>query len=229
MITAIVKRISSVIKLIEIEKEAPETYTFKFELPKNSKWTPGAYAHFLSSDLQNGETVSKKLVRELSIMSHPDEKFIGFTTRIRQNPSEFKQTMLILKPDDEIRMFKIGNHYKNLKTEKPVVLISMGVGIATFRPIILEYLKSAPNLSITNINIDRTGSFIYRKELESLSTNYLKNVFVNSRTDLYTEINRCITHKDNNYYVVGSKEFNETIRDFLIKNNVSKNAILLDK
>ena len=229
MITTIIKRLSTQIKLIKLEKEANDTYTFKFAVPKNIKWTLGSYAHFVCSDLQNGVNFKKNLLRELSIMSYPDENFIGFTTRIRQNPSEFKRTMLNLKLGDEIRIFKIGNHFKNIETDKPIVFISMGVGIATFRPIILEHLKTSKGSSITNINIDRTGDFVYQQELEKLPEEKLRNVFVTNRGDLYNEIGQCITCKDNTYYVVGSKEFNETIRGFLLKNKVSKKAIFLDK
>lgn len=229
MITTIIKRISTQIKLIKLEKEAKDTYTFKFAVPETIKWTLGSYAHFVCSDLQNGEKFKKDLLRELSIMSHPDENFIGFTTRIRQNPSEFKRIMLNLKLGDEIRIFKIGNHFKNIETDKPIVFISMGVGIATFRPIILEQVKSSQNSAITNINIDRTGDFVYRQELEKLANDKLRNVFVTNRDNLYNEINQCITCKDNIYYVVGSKEFNITIRDFLLENNISKKAIVLDK
>ncbi|MRT92596.1 FAD-dependent oxidoreductase [Ancylomarina sp. 16SWW S1-10-2] len=229
MITTIIKRLSTQIKLIKLEKEAKDTYTFKFLVPPNIKWTLGSYAHFVCSDLQNGKKFKKDLLRELSIMSHPDENFIGFTTRIRENSSEFKSTMLNLKLGDEIRIFKIGNHLKNIETDKPIVFISMGVGIATFRPIIHEHMKSSKGSSITNINIDRTGDFVYQQELENLSKDKLKNVFVTNRSDLYNEINQCLDDEANTYYVVGSKEFNETTRNFLLKNKVSKKAVFLDK
>lgn len=230
MITTIIKRISTLIKLTELVKESPDTYTFKFAVPENIKWTAGGYAHFVSSDLQNGAKFNKGLLRELSIMSHPGENFIGFTTRIRQNPSEFKNTILNLKVGDEIRVFKIGNHFKKQEIDKPIVFISMGVGIATFRPLILEYLKNGPQtLPVTNINVDRTGNFIYQNELEALPAEKIENVFVTNRDDLYAEIKQCIDSSENTYYIVGSKEFNKTIGDYLLENNVSNKAIVFDK
>lgn len=230
MLTIIIKSISTRLKLIEIVKEAIETYTFKFEVPESVIWTPGSYAHFVSSDLQNGAKFKKDLLRELSIMSNPNEKFIGFTTRIRNNPSVFKQAMLKLKHGDEIRMFKIGNHMKNIKNDKPIVFISMGVGIATFRPLILDCLDNSSQTSfITNINIDRSGDFVYQKELEKLASNKLKNVFVCNRVDLYDNINKCIDNGENIYFIVGSNEFNNQIGDYLVEKNVSKDAIVFDK
>lgn len=229
MITKLVRHFSKPIKLIKIEKDAVDTYTFKFEAPEATKWEPGAYAHFLSSDLKKGAKFKKELVRELSIMSHPNENFIGFTTRIRQSPSDFKRIMLDLKPGDEIRFFKIGNHFKGQKMDKPIVLISMGVGIATFRPLILEYIaNSAQALPITNINIDRSGDFVYQEELENLPGNKLKNRFVTLRADLYKNINQCIESGENIYFVVGSKAFNKAIGDYLLEKNISKTAIVFD-
>ncbi|MGQ1908964.1 FAD-dependent oxidoreductase [Marinifilum sp. RC60d5] len=230
MITTIVKRISTAITLIKIEMESSDTYTFKFSVPEKIKWEPGAYAHFLSSDLQNGEKVNKESLRELSIMSHPDEKLIGFTTRIRQNPSKFKQALLKLKIGDQIRMFKIGNHFKKQKFDKPIVLISMGVGIATFRPLILTIFKNSSQVfPITNINIDRSGNFVYKNELESFSAEKIKNVLVCNRDNLYESINQHINNCENVYYVVGSKEFNKSIGDYLLEKNIASKNIVFDK
>lgn len=232
ILTTIVKKISTLITLQEVIKEAPDTYTFKFDVPANIQWAPGAYAHFLCSDLRNGKPMKKDLVRELSIMSHPDEKYIGITTRIRSNPSEFKQTMLSLKPGDEIRIFKLGNHINKRKMpDKPRVFISMGVGIATFRPLIIDGLKqTAPTSRVTNINIDRSGSFVYQQEVEKLPPDKVKNILVTKREDLYTSIAKCIEQQpDNIFYVVGSKALNNNISEYLVANGISKKAIVFDK
>ena len=229
MITQIIKGFSTLIKLVEIIEEAPETYTFKFTVPENIKWTPGAYAHFLASDLNNGKKMDKDLVRELSIMSHPDEGFIGITTRIRKNSSSFKQALLNLKVNDEIRLFKQGNHIKFQRTGKPIVFISMGVGIATFRPLILDYLQDSTQIPfITNINIDRSENFVYHDELVKIADDKIKSVWVNNRADLNKTIGQTI-NPDTIYYVVGSDEFNKNIGDFLQTQNVAKKSINFDK
>jgi len=228
MLKKIVKSISTAIELIEMQEEAPYTYTFKFTVPKNIRWSPGTYAHFLCSSLSDGEKVGKELVRELSIMSHPNENFIGFTTRIRDNASEFKRRMLNMKIGDQIRMFKMGNHFAKVKLEEPIVFISMGVGIATFRPLILEHLNnSTTEFPIININIDRTGIFVYKDEMEQLPDQKLNNVFVTNRTELYKSIDRYVDSKT--FCVVGSKEFNNDIGNYLMEKNVSKKAIVFDK
>lgn len=230
MLTTIVKTISTKIKLIAVEKEVPETYTFKFSIPDKIKWESGAYAHFLNNDLSNGQKVSKKEVHEFSIMTHPDEKVLGFTTRIRKGASSFKSGLLELKPGDNIRMFKVGNHLKNKTTEKPIVFISMGVGIATFRPFILDFLKNgSKDKLITNINIDRSGKFVYANELKNLAGENLKNLFATNRDDLYKYIDQCINNADNMYYVVGSKEFSTAIGDYLKDKRVLGNNIIFDK
>jgi ferredoxin--NADP+ reductase len=175
MITYFVRKITTSLKVTKIIEEAPNTFTFKFEVPNNIKWEPGAYAHFISSDFKSGQKMIKGLMRELSIMTHPSENELGFTTRIRENPSDFKKALQNLNVGDEIRCFKIANHIKIVNNNKPIVLISMGVGIATLRPILLEYLSNTKKVFITNINIDGSGFFVYKEELDNLPKAYIKN------------------------------------------------------
>lgn len=230
MLTKFVKSISTPIELTEIVEEAPDTYTFKFAVPEKIRWSPGTYAHFLSSSLSNGEKVKKELVRELSIMSHPDEDFIGFTTRIRENASTFKRIMLNMKAGDQIRMFKMGNHFAKANLAEPVVFISMGVGIATFRPLILEHVNNtSAGFPVTNINIDRTGHFVYQSFLETLPEDKVKNVLVTNRTDLYKSIDVSIANRSKTFCVVGSDEFNKNIGDYLLRKKVPKKSIIFDK
>ncbi len=230
ILTLVLKRISTPITLTEVINEAPETYTFTFKVPANIDWAPGSYAHFLCSDLGKGKKVNNKLVRELSIMTNSSEQKIGFTTRIRKNPSEFKQALLNLNVGDNIRIFKIGNHFKTPRLDKPIVFISMGVGIATFRPLILQHLNSTSEQSfITNINIDRSGCFVYKDELDKIPGDRIKNVFVTNRGDLYKSIDACISGTDSVYFIVGSDDFNKSISDYLVQKNVAQEAIILDK
>lgn len=230
MLTTLIKTLSTKITFKELCEEAPDTYTFKFIVPDKIKWEPGAYAHFLNNDLSKGQKMSKSAVREFSIMTHPEEKILGFTTRIRQDASDFKKGLLELKQGEAIRMFKMGNHLKNKNQDKPIVFISMGVGIATFRPFILEYLKDASyNKLITNINIDRSGKYIYEHEFEKNTTGRLKNVYVSNRADFYLSIDHCIKNTDSTYFVVGSKEFNTAVGNYLKDKEVAESDIIFDK
>ncbi len=229
MITDLLKKIMTPVRLIEVIEEVPETYTFKFETPENISWTPGTHAHFLIADLQKGQALNRQLVREFSIMSHPGEGYLGVTTRIRSNPSLCKQAMKALNPGDQIQIFKIRNHIQPQKTDNPVILISMGVGIATFRPIILDYIKSNTQIPITNINIDRSGKFVYWDELSNIPETKLENVFVTSRNDLYKSIDEALKNRENIYYVIGSKDFSKDIGNYLVKNSVPKRLIKFDK
>lgn len=230
MITYFARRVTTSLKVTEIIRESPDTFTFKFKALDNIKWKPGSHTHFMSSNLRKGNKLNIRLMRKLSIMTHPSENEIGFTTRIRNNSSEFKKSLYNLKINDEIRCFKPVNNFKDLNFNKPIVLISMGVGIATFRPIVLEYLaNSTTNSFITNINIDRVDSFIYDKEFKNFPNNIVKNCFVKNRDDLYKEIKATFSNKKNIYYIVGSTDFNKAISKYLLNNQISKNSILLDK
>ena len=127
-------------------------------------------------------------------------------------------------------MFKIGNHLKNKNTQKNVVLISMGVGIATFRPFILEQQKdTTSDQFITNINIDRSGEFVYANELKTYAKPQLKNIFVTTRDELYKNIDICTSEANKTYYIVGSQAFNKDIGAYLTERNVAKSHIIFDK
>lgn len=229
MFKFLLKKISTLIEVTEIVEEAPETFTFKFAVPENIKWKLGTYAHFLATDLEGNKPFKENLVREISIMSHPNENYIGFTTRIRSNASDFKRALGKLQVGDKIRIFFFGSHIKLPKTKTPVVFISMGVGIATFRPFIKELLEKYSETTITNINIERSGKFVYQDELSTLPADKVKNVLVSSRKELYASIDKTLSNKDNVYYVVGSKQFNKDIGKYLKQNNVDKKSIRFDK
>ena len=229
MFKFLLKKISTLIEVTQIVEEVPETFTFKFAVPENIKWKLGAYDHFLASDLTGDKPFKGNLVREISIMSHPNENYIGFTTRIRSNASDFKQALGKLQAGDKIRVFFFGSHIKLPETNTPVVFISMGEGIATFRPFIIELLDGYSETTITNINIERSGKFVYQDELNGLPANKIKNVLVTSRNALYEGIDKTLENKENVYYVVGSKQFNKDIGSYLKKHDVDRKSIRFDK
>lgn len=230
MITNPINKIMSPITFLEKSEEAPDTLTFKFAIPKNIHWEAGAYGHFLVFNDENGITFDKKYIREFSIMSLESEGYIGITTRMREEPSYFKQKLMALKPGDKMMLFKMGNHLFPLNQEKPFVFISMGVGVATFRPLMNYYLSSdRPNSTVTNINVDRSGHFVYGDELEKYEDNRLNNIFVTDRNAMYEKLEQCVEHTNNVYYIVGSGKFNHSVGDFLIEKGVAKTSVVFDR
>ena len=224
------KIISKPLLLNEITLEASDTYTYKFDLPKGLTWTAGSNLHLLPSDLKDDISIGKKTVHHLSIMSLPSEGYLGITTRIRKEASVFKKKLLEAQPGDTMRFFGIKNHLPLKEESDPVVLISMGVGIATMRPLMLSY-TSAPSLipHITSINVDNSGEFIYQSELQTMNSTHLKNVFTSSRTEMKDAITTTFGHKNTRYYIVGSDLFISDTAQFLIDHSIAPHQIYFDK
>lgn len=150
---AFFKIISQAVALKEIVKEATDTYTYKFDIPKGIIWNAGANLHLLPGTLDEDIKIGKEMVRHLSVMSLPHEGYMGITTRIREQASDFKKKLQQSQSGDTMRVFGIKNHLPLKRENHPVVLVSMGVGIATIRPMILEYVADQSNIPlIININ-----------------------------------------------------------------------------
>lgn len=230
MLKFLYKMITKSIIVKDIIHEADETITYKFNIPKGIDWESGANGHFVVKAEDGNFQLNKTYVRHLSIMNTKEEGFIGFTTRIKDNPSLFKSSLENYKIGDEMRFFGIKNHIPFKRKNSNVVFISMGVGIATFRPMIKDYLNNQDEiLSVTNINIDGSGQFVYHDELSAIKTINYKNEFVTNRDTLYDKIQDTFRHQNTDYYIVGSDEFLKNISSFLVSNTISKSNIHLDK
>ncbi|MEM6769381.1 MAG: hypothetical protein AAF597_02255 [Bacteroidota bacterium] len=230
MFKYLIKMMTSSIKVSSITEEAPNTFTFKFDVPKGMNWSPGANGHFVVTDNQGVYQMNKAYVRHLSIMNNPAEGYIGFTTRVSDNPSLFKASLKNYTVGDEMRVFKVKNHIPLVRDNTNVVLISMGVGIATFRPMIMDYANNQDGIkSLTNINIDRHDQHVYKDELTGITAGNYRNDLVSNRENLYDAITETFGDKRSSYYVVGSDEFLGEICAFLSENDIEPSQIHLDK
>ena len=218
------------IELLDIIKEAEDTFTYKFNVPNNTTWDAGTNAHLVATGSDTNYAPAPEFTRHMSICSVPDEGYIGFTTRAREGGSTFKRNLRVSKVGDKLQLFKLMNRLPLQRNNKPVVLISMGVGIATMRPMILEFAKDQSNIpQLININIDRAVTEIYQEELATLAIPNFENIYVNSRADLHQSIENTIKLDNAEYHIVGSDEFLMSIGSFLLNKGVSEESIKLDK
>ena len=218
------------IQLLEIKKEAANTYTYKFSIPQGSTWEAGTNAHLVATGSDTNFVPSPDCTRHLSICSLPNEGYMGFSTRIREGASLFKQNLRVCNVGDKLHLYKLVNRLPLQRKDVPVVLVSMGVGIATFRPMILAYAHDQIHVSqLVSINIDRTESSIYKDELEALDIPNFKNSYVHTRATLQHELLETKALENAEYHIVGSDEFLLSIGQFLIENGISAEQIMLDK
>ncbi|MBI9015205.1 MAG: hypothetical protein JEZ08_23430 [Clostridiales bacterium] len=189
--------------LNEIIRETGDVYTFRFDKP-NMTWHEGTNIHLAFDDFLDHEP--KKFVRHFSVTNLPSESYIAFTTRLSNSP--YKNRLKSLKPGDHMILYKLSQRMKIRYENRPLVLISMGVGIAAMKPIMETYVVTPDGIeSLTNITISKNEK-IYKSYLENLQG--IQHNFVNNRKEFYHLINETYDH-NNIYYIVGSDRFIEDI------------------
>ena len=223
--------LTSSITLLDIIKEDEETYTYKFNIPQGTTWEAGTNAHLVARGNDRNFTPSKEHMRHFSICSLPEEGYMGFSTRIRNNASTFKENLRVVKPGDKLQVYGLKNRLPLERNNQTVVLISMGVGIATMRPILLAAAKNPIGLhKVININIDKKDKRIYGKELDQLSSlPIIFSHYTHSRQAFFHVIDQTINEANAEFHIVGSDEFIEDTARHLISKNVDKTQIRLDK
>ncbi len=216
------------LKLERVEVEAKDTCTFYFEKPRDLMWKEGDHAHFF---LPHKEIIREN-VRHFSFVTMPYEDSVAITTRLRNNNlSEFKRYLNEMKIGDFLGMAKVEGKFTLIRREKPIVLISSGVGIATMRPIIVEFGRNNQGVeALQSINIDSSGEYIYEELLEAYNKEIdnFYHMFVKSRKDFYQKLDFILENNGNNayYYIVGSDSFVEDISSYLRSIEISN--IILD-
>lgn len=218
------------LKITDIVEEAFGTRTYYMEMPKDFVWEEGSHAHIGLEGYDKGEKAVSEWVRHMSIMTLPDENKIGFTTRKRENCSEFKQKLFDSKIGDEIVVFKPGSRMALRREKRPVVLISMGVGIATMRPLLLACDKDRVDIPLMlNINVDASGEFLYRNDLDQISSDSYRNYWLDRRGKLHDMIEKSTIPENSIYYLVGSDTFIIDLIHRLKGKGVSIEDIMIDK
>ncbi|WOO37790.1 hypothetical protein R2R35_04640 [Anaerocolumna sp. AGMB13020] len=218
------------VKITDIIEEAQGTKTFLLEKPENFTWMEGAHTHIGMLGFDEGETPNKAWVRHMSIMTLPEDNKIGITTRVYPPFSEFKGKLSGLQAGDEVVLFKVGSRMYLRREEKSVVLVSMGVGIATMRPLIKSFMKDQTGIrELTSLTIDSSETFIYKNELDQLYNPKLTKYFTGTRKEFFEMLNVISEDIDAYYYVVGSDDFLKDIIKYLKNKNIPENYILLDK
>lgn len=216
------------LKIVDIREEAEQTKTYLLEKPADFNWEEGSHTHIALNGYDDNELPDKSLVRHMSIMTLDTENRIGFTTRVPEIGSEYKRRLAKLNVGDELIIFKLGSRMRLRRENREIVLLSMGVGIATMRPLIVSYLNNQSDIPhLTNINVD--SNTIFQTELDLLTNSFYTNYWTKSRVQFYQTLTEVMKNDNSIYYIVGSDTFLRTIIKKLKANNVSVEDIMIDK
>ncbi|WP_301107495.1 dihydropteridine reductase [Sporosarcina sp.] len=217
-------------KINKIIEETPEVKTYMLDCPEDFTWEEGSHTHFALVGFNAGDKPNRSLIRHMSISTLPHEQSIGITTRIREQCSEFKTILRDLEVGGDVAIFKTHSNVPLKRQDKNVYLLSSGVGLATFRPLVLDYFNRADNVNqIHSLNIDSTKDFLFTDIFESAPDKKFTSQFVDNRKDYYDEVKSLAADKDGLFYVVGSDEFLVQNIDVLRGQGIKPEQIMLDK
>lgn len=217
-------------KINKIIEETPEVKTYLLDRPEDFSWEEGSHTHFALKGFNAGDKPNRGLIRHMSISTLPHENSIGITTRIREHCSEFKATLRNLEVGNEVAIFKTHSNIPLKRENKNVYLLSSGVGLATFRPLVLDYFERAENVNqVHSLNIDSSKDFLFSTIFESAPDKKFISRFVDNRKDYYEEVKNLTADKDGQFYIVGSDEFLMQNIELLRERGIKPEQIMLDK
>jgi ferredoxin-NADP reductase len=217
-------------KINKIIEETPEVKTYLLDRPEDFTWEEGSHTHFALKGFNVGDKPNKSLVRHMSISTLPYENAIGITTRIREQCSEFKSILRNLEVGNEVALFKTHSNVPLKREDKNIYLLSSGVGLATFRPLVLEYFERAANVNqIHSLNIDSSKDFLFTNIFKSAPDKKFTAQFVDNRKDYYEAVKNLAEDKNGLFYVVGSEDFVVQNIEVLREQDIKPEQIILDK
>lgn len=196
------------LKIIDIVEETKNTWTYMLECPEAFTWQEGDHTHIAHVGFNADEAPNRAWIRHMSISTLPGENKIGITTRVRAEGSEYKGKLRGMQIGEELVLFKLGSRMQVRRQNRPLILLSQGVGIATFRPVILTYLQDRTAVPyVINVNVDSSGEFVFRQELDRLQDDGFRNCWLDSRAAFYQTLETMSDLDAPICYAVGSDSF----------------------
>ncbi|KKK32990.1 bifunctional nitric oxide dioxygenase/dihydropteridine reductase 2 [Salinicoccus sediminis] len=217
-------------KINEVIQETPEVRTYMLDCPDGFTWEEGSHTHLGLEGFNAGEKPNKGLVRHMSISTLPDETFIGITTRIRKQRSGFKDILEGLDAGSPVAVFKTHSNVPLKREDKNIYLLSAGVGLATFRPLVREYMNRPDEMgNLYSLNIDSSKDYLFTDIFESAPEKGFTSKFVDNRDEYYDQVRKLAEDKEGLFYVVGSDAFLTENIALLRGLDIKAEQIMLDK
>ena len=198
-------------KIKRIEERYGSIFCFYLERPDALSWDIGTNIQVgLPAFNQNPEVLDQGLIRRLSVMTLEDEGEIGFCTRIREPLSPFKRQLKEMQLGDSLYLFEPISRVRAIDDCSSLVLLSQGVGITSYRSLILDYLRSKnPHRpkELHLINVERENQILFTEifqvedrcySAETVPSREAYFKLLKERTDLLSQ---------SEIYIIGSDEF----------------------
>jgi ferredoxin-NADP reductase len=156
------------VTILKKEIIATKTVSFYLSKPKNLIFKAGQYLKLSLINPQMRD--ARGNIRSFSIASLPEDDYLMVTMRIRKSP--FKTELNTLPMGAEVEILAPITMFNLKVSDKPVVFLCGGIGVAAAKPMILEALNRSFNQPLYLFNSNRTSKDIpYFEELTSLKSN----------------------------------------------------------
>jgi len=218
------------IKLVDIIKHNSEAYSFDFESQEINNWSEGDNSKLhVSYD-------EKEVGKKFSYATLPWESKIRFTTRIKTDRSKYKDSLYDLYIGDMIEISEPRGDFRLKRQDRPIVLLSNGVGIAANRSLIKSFERDGHGIpEMIQINVDAKG-MIYKEEFDRLMSrkSNFKSFYESHRKDYYRrldhELQELLVASDEEplVYIVGSDGFVKENVSHLISVGFTQDDIITD-
>lgn len=218
------------LKLIRRIAHNDQTHSFEFSSSQPITWKAGDSSKLYLSMI--GDEMGKKFSHANAV----GDTNIRFTTRIRPKASLYKQRLDQLQLGDTVEATLPSGQFDLRRDNRPVVLLSNGVGIAAVRPHILAYANDDSAVSqLLQFNVDRSGA-LYHREFEKIAKDRptFSSHYSSNRQDFYDQLDyhlQAIIDKHSAsplIYVVGSDSFVIATMTHLQDRGIQKSDIITD-
>ena len=207
------------LRILSIIDESPGVRTFVVEKPREWTWAEGAHARF---GVTIGETLDQ---RTMSVSSLPDDGVIAMTTRRYASVSPYKAALWEKRVGDTLWVSAPRSRFTLPREQRPVLLLAMGVGMATLLPIVRAYQNDTTGVTACSIiAVDRELDLFDKCDLNRVSYHHAFN-----RVAFYKTLDHVLSNTPPIVMVVGSDRFVESVVRTLKARGISPGDLRLDK
>lgn len=207
---------------------APGIVQLTFAIPQGLTWQEGAHLHLAFPDAFTDHGRNPAGIRHMSITTLPKEGHLALLTRMHAE-SPFKRRLVALNIGDPMRLYDISSRMTLQRSQRPLHFWSMGVGLATVRPLLLTWRGDPSGIpSLHSHHVDAHGSLLFSDEFTARPGEALTHNPCNSRRALLAQL-EASPGQDALHYLVGSDAFLKDLSGALLARGVPEEHLFIDK
>jgi ferredoxin-NADP reductase len=227
------------LKYLGKKKEAEGVYSFIFEKPKDFSFQAGQYLFYT---LPNPRPDNRGITRYFTISAAPSEDILMLTTRIADEPSTFKKSLMALDAEETIEASGPDGRFVVENPNRPLIFVAGGIGITPFRSILKEFSLKGMKPNVQLLYANRDNNTVYNEEFDSLkklNPNFSVEYFISPHHIDEKIINFQLSPASPGeagranltsplIYISGPNSFTRAIRDIVLATGFSKENLVLD-